>query len=72
MAGNVMDARDLSQAIFAGNDIAMQWYGLTHQVTIPNAGTVTVNPNSGTVQVGSGILVLIALVVVGGFFLLKD
>jgi hypothetical protein len=67
-----MTASDLSKAIFAGNDIAMQWYGLTHQVTIPNAGTVTVNPNSGTVQVGSGILVLIALIAVGGFFLLKD
>jgi hypothetical protein len=67
-----MTGSDLGKAIFAGNDIAMQWYALTHQVQIPGPGTVTVNPNSGTVQVGSGILVLIALIAVGGFFLLKD
>jgi hypothetical protein len=67
-----MTASDLSQAIFAGNDIAMQWYGLTHQVAIPNAGTVTVNPNTGSVQVGSGILILVGLLAIGAIFLLKD
>lgn len=67
-----MNASDLSQAIFAGNDIAMQWYGLTHQVSIPGPGTVTVNPQSGSVQVGSGILVLVAIVAIGAIFLLKD
>jgi hypothetical protein len=67
-----MDARDLSQAIFAGNDIAMQWYGLTHQVAVPGAGTITVNPERGSVQVGSGVLVIIGLLVVGAIFLLKD
>ena len=67
-----MTASDLSQAIFAGNDIAMQWYGLTHQVAIPGAGTVTVNPESGSVQVGSGILVLGALLIIGAIFMLKD
>lgn len=72
MVGKVMNASDLSQAIFAGNDIAMQWYALTHQVTIPGPGTITVNPERGSVQVGSGVLVIVALLAVGAIFLLKD
>jgi hypothetical protein len=67
-----MTASELSQAIFAGNDIAMQWYGLTHQVAIPGAGTMTINPESGSVQVGSGILILGGLLLLAAIFLLKD
>jgi len=67
-----MTASDLSQAIFAGNDIAMQWYGLTHQVAVPGPGTITVNPERGSVQVGSGVLIIVGLLVIGAVFLLKD
>ena len=67
-----MTASELGQAIFAGNDVAMQWYALTHQVTVPGPGTISVSPESGSVQVGSGILVLAALLVLAAIFLLKD
>jgi hypothetical protein len=67
-----MTADQVGQAIFAGNDVMMQWYALTHQVTIPGPGTITMNPESGSLQVGSGILVLGALLVIGAIFLLRD
>ena len=70
-----MDTSDLTSAIFAGNDMAMQWWALTHQTALPSPGTVVLQPTSrggSSLQIGSGALLLIALVVIGGVILLKD
>lgn len=70
-----MDRSDLGQAIYAGNDIAMQWYALTHQVVTPGVGTLTMqtNPDTGrtSLQVGSGALVLVGLALVAAVLILK-
>lgn len=68
-----MDSRDLTAAIFAGNDVAMQWYALTHNVPMPGAGTIQVQhtPQGSSLQLGAGGLVLIGLVVIGAIIVLK-
>lgn len=61
-----MTREDLGSAIYAANDIGMQWYALTHQVAQPGIGTMTyrTNGDSSSVQLGSGALVVIGLAVV--------
>jgi hypothetical protein len=65
-----MSSEDLGRAIFAANDVALQWYALTHQTTVPGApGTVTITPTGATF--GSGTLILAGLLIVGLVIVLK-
>jgi len=70
-----MTSQDVARAIFAGNDVAMQWYALTHQTAIPGAaGTVVVtSPESGgfSASFGSGTLLLIGAAIIGLVLILK-
>jgi len=70
-----MTSRELAAALFAGNDIALQWYAVTHNTQIPGAaGSVVVQtpPGGGlSATFGSGTLLLVGIVVLGAVFLLK-
>lgn len=71
-----MTSSDVQQAIFAGNDIAMQWYALTHQTVVPGGpGTITVQtpPGGGlNATFGSGTLVLVGLGLIALVVLFHD
>ena len=70
-----MTQSDLARAIFAGNDVAMQWYALTHQTQVPGPGTVNIaTPPGGGINAtfGSGTLVLVALGLIALIYALKD
>jgi hypothetical protein len=58
--------QDLGDVITAGNDIALQWYALTHQTTIPtrNPGIYTPLPGGGFVSANPNVLVFLVLGVV--------
>jgi len=70
-----MTGRELAAAIFAGNDVARQWYAVTHQTAIPGApGSVVVQtpPGGGlSATFGSGTLLLVGIVALGAIFLLR-
>lgn len=70
-----MTTADVQHAIFAGNDIAMQWYALTHP-TQPGMGGVVLQPLPGggsSLQIGSSTMLVIgALVLVAAVVLLND
>jgi hypothetical protein len=61
---------EMLQAIMAGNEVALQWYAVTHGQQLPAApGSVSVyRPPGGTgwsASFGSGTLVIGALVIIG-------
>lgn len=67
-----MNSQDLQNAIFAGNNIALEWYLVTHPQAHPPgvpAGTIAITPTSASL--GSGII-LLALGVVALLVLSKD
>lgn len=60
-------------AIMAGNEAAMQWYAMSHQVPLPapQYGTgVSLGPTGLNATVGSGGLLIVGLIVVGAIVLL--
>lgn len=62
-----MTKDDLLSAIGAGNDVAMQWYALTHQQTLPSATSIIAQRNAAgqaSLQIGSGTIVLLGLAIV--------
>lgn len=63
---NDFTTQDLGDVIMAGNDIALQWYALTHQTTIPtrNPGIYTPLPGGGSLAVNPNTLVLLVLGIV--------
>lgn len=65
-----MTQQELAAAIFAANDVALQWYAVTHNQPVAGApGTITVSPRGATF--GSGTLVLAGLALLAVVFLLK-
>lgn len=58
--------QDLGDVITAGNDIALQWWAITHQTTIPtrNPGIYTPLPGGGSVAINPNALVFLVLGVV--------
>jgi len=70
-----MTQGELTHAIFAANDVALQWYAVTHQQAIPGApGTVVVStpPGGGLgMTFGSGTMVLAVIAIVAAVLILK-
>jgi len=70
-----MTSQELSHAIFAANDVALQWYAVTHQTAIPGApGTVVIGtpPGGGlSATFGSGTMLLIGVALLAVVFLVK-
>jgi hypothetical protein len=60
------NSEDLGSVITAGNDIALQWYAITHQTTIPtrSPGIYTPLPGGGSVAIDPKMVVLLVLGVV--------
>ena len=53
---------DVIAAIMAGNDVAMQWYALTHDQPLPDTqGGVFISPSSMRIGASSQTLVLLVL-----------
>ena len=70
-----MTTQDLQQAIFAGNDIAMQWYALTHQQTGAQQQSVIVRPNplgGGSATFSTGTLVIAGIAIIAAVYLLRN
>jgi hypothetical protein len=71
-----MTAQELSAAIFAGNDVALQWYAVTHNTAIPGApGSVVVQtpPGGGlSATFGSGTMLLVGVIAIAAIFLLRS
>lgn len=75
MNGDGFTSSDLANAIMMGNQVALQWYAVTHQTAIPGTpGSVVISPTSGggySASFGSGSLLIVGLLVVGAIILLK-
>jgi hypothetical protein len=63
---NGFTTQDLGDVIMAGNDVAMQWYAMTHQTTIPtrSPGIYTPLPGGGSVAIDPKTVVLLVLGVI--------
>jgi len=70
-----MTSQELAAAIFAGNDVALQWYAVTHNQAIPGApGTVVLQtpPGGGlSASFGSGTMLLVGVAIIALVFILK-
>ena len=67
-----MTAQELGQALYTGNDIAMQWYLATHpESRYPGAGELVIQPTNGGLRagVGPGALLLIGALILGAIYL---
>lgn len=62
-----MDDQAFMDWLNTGNDIAMQWYEVTHPLSYPS-GSITVGPRG--VQAGGSVMLI--LLVLGAVLLLKD
>lgn len=66
---------DLATAIMLGNQVALQWYAVTHNTAIPGTpGSVVISPTSSggySASFGSGSLLIIGLLIVGAIVLMK-
>ena len=71
-----MTQDSLSRAIFSANDVALQWYAVTHNMAVPGSpGSVVVSTPQGgglSASFGSGTLLLVGLVIVAAVLILKD
>ncbi len=68
-----MNSQDVSRIVMAGNDIALQWYALTHDRELPT-GSIVVSPTgSGGVSASfsPGTLMLAGLVIVAAVLIFK-
>lgn len=68
-----MTRQELAAAIFAANDVALQWYQATHS-DAPAAGRVIIAPQPGgglSASFGSGTLVLVGVALIAVVVLLK-
>lgn len=58
-----MERKDVLDAIMLGNDVAMQWYALTHDMPLPGTGgTVYVPPGpntTGRLQISTGTILVL-------------
>lgn len=70
-----MTQQELAGAIFAANDIALQWYAVTHQQAVPGTpGSIVVSrpPDGGfSASFGSGTLLLVGAVILAVVLLAK-
>ena len=70
-----MTQQELAAAIYAANEIGLQWYAATHQTAIPGTpGSVVVTQPAGggfSASFGSGTLLLAAAVIIAAVLLLK-
>jgi len=71
-----MTSGELTRAIFTANDVALQWYAVTHQTAVPGApgSVVMTSPPGGgfSATFGSGTLVLAALGLLAVVFIMKS
>jgi hypothetical protein len=68
-----MTSQDVSRIVMAGNDIALQWYALTHDRELPT-GSISITPTgSGGVSAtfAPGTMLLMAAVVVAAVLIFK-
>lgn len=70
-----MTQQELAAAIYAANDIGLQWYAVTHQTQVPGTpGSIVVQrPSDGgfSATFGSGTLLLVAAAIVAAVLILK-
>jgi hypothetical protein len=66
-----MEARDVSDVIMLGNDIAMQWYALTHDTPLPQPVMIPGTGIPTQVYTQTTQLMLIGLVVVAAVIILR-
>lgn len=66
-----MDRSNVLDAIMLGNDVAMQWYALSHDIPAPNQGGIVYQPTSGRFQASSGTILVIGGLLIGAYLLLK-
>lgn len=70
-----MTSQELAAAIFAANDVALQWYAVTHQTAVPGtAGSIVVQtpPGGGiSASFGPGTLLLVGVALVAAVFIFK-
>jgi hypothetical protein len=66
-------SEDLGDVIMAGNDVAMQWYAMTHQTQVPtrSPGIYTPLPGGGSVAIDPKTVVLLILGVIAIFVFAK-
>jgi len=70
---NGFTTNDLGDVIMAGNDVAMQWYAMTHQTQVPTRapGIYTPLPGGGSVAIDPKTVVLLVLGVIAIFMFAK-
>jgi len=68
-----MTSAELGSAIYAANDVALQWYLATHP-TAPAGDRVVIQPTAGgglAASFGSGTLLLVGVAIIAAVVLLK-
>lgn len=65
-----MAPADWATIINGGNDIAMQWYAITHQTQVPALPSYTSLPGGGRINAPSQGVVLIGLAILA-FLLIR-
>jgi len=68
-----MTSQELGAAVYAANDIALQWYLATH-ATAPAADRVVIQPVAGgglAASFGSGTMLLVGVAIIAAVVLLK-
>lgn len=59
-----MNATDWATILNSGNDIALQWYAISHQTQVPALPSYQPTPGGGRINLPSGSTVLIGIALV--------
>ena len=67
-----MDEQSAIQLALAGNDIALQWFLITHPGSTAGNYTLTSSPTGTSITAGSGNVAVLLILALAAFFLVKS